>query len=89
MTNKYFIGPGSADLKPHKRQQAPLPPKATSSGLDPRGAADIRLSNVLFRAGGVEMRPSSSVGYADEGIIDKHTFSFGMFSHNIRVYIPL
>ena len=67
---KYFIGPASIDLKPQKRQQAPLPPKATPSGLDPYGATDIRLSNVLFRAGGVEMRPSSSIGYADEGTID-------------------
>ena len=87
---KYFIGPGSADLKPHKRQPAPLPPKPTSSGLDPYGATDIRLSNVLFRAGGVEMRPSSSIGYADEGIIDINTFNFAMFSHcNISVYSPL
>ena len=87
---KYFIGPGSADLKPHKRQQSPLPPRAASSGLDPHGATDIRLSNVLFRAGGVEMRPSSSIGYADEGIIDINTFNFAMFSHcNISVYSPL
>ena len=86
---KYFVGPGSADLKPHKRQQSPLPPKAASSGLDPYGATDIRLSNVLFRAGGVEMRPSSSIGYADEGIIDINTFNFAMFSHYISVYSPL
>ena len=86
---KYFIGPGSTDLKPHKRQPAPPPPKATLSGVDPYGATDIRLSNVLFRAGGVEMRPSSSIGYADEGIIDINTFNFAIFSHYISVYSPL